>query len=364
MDLIKRERENLEERMRDLEGRKEEFYLGLGEYAAAQKQGEDEPPRVVALRESLEKTNREIEENRMLAAEITGLAKELEELENSQKERRQEIRDLTRNNQDLFENIGRAAYQAFRDGELTGEGLEEIFAPIVEQKDKINTYEVKLKGAPSGNSFFKKLAHRSREVYLKSNQSMGLRSVAKAYQRAGELLSQKSDLAYENIESLNRAYTPFLQGKNSAEVLENSLAKGEARIKELMEELRRRDALKNSRKRVGDLEKEREDKEQDRRQQLVGLGETVAALEDGLGLISQELRDRENILSREEQANQDELARLERARKRLELQGTLKKLEAEKIRMEDHLKKLQQELSDRKDEIKRVKGELDVLGDD
>lgn len=364
MDLIKREKENLEERMRDLETRKETFFLRLGEHAAGQEIKDDEPPRVVTLRESLEKVDRELEENQTVIREITDLAKELEELENSQKEKRQEIRDLTRNNQDLYENIGRAAYQAFRDGELTGEGLEEIFAPIMEQKDKINTYEVKLKGAPSGNSFFNKIAHRSREVFLKSNQSLGLRSVAKAYQRAGEQLVEKKDLAYKELEPLNRAFTPFLQSRNSAEVLEKSLAKGEARVNELMEELRRRDALRNSRKKVLDLEKAGEEKREDRRQLLVGLGESVADMEDSLGLISDELLKQKEALSREEEGNREEQERLERARRRLELQGTLKKLEAEKIRMEDHLKKLQQDLSDRKDEIKRVKGELDVLGED
>ena len=288
----------------------------------------------------------------------------MEELENRQKEKRQEVRELARNNQDYFENIGRAAYQAFRDGELKGEGLEEIFAPIMDQKEKINTYEVKLKGAPSGHSLFNKIAHRNREVFLKSNQSLGLRSVARAYQRAGEQLSQKTDLAYEDLEPLNRAYTPFLQSRNSAEVLEKSIAKGEGRITELMEELRRRDALRNSRKKVMELEKEGEERKRDRRQQLIGLGETVAAMENDPGLISEELRNQKEALAREEAGNREEGARLERARRRLELQGTLKKMEGEKNRLEDHLKKLQQDLADRKEEIKRVKGELDGLGED
>ena len=83
--------------------------------------------------------------------------------------------------------MGRAGYQAYREGLLTGESYRDIFSGLEDQREKINTFEVELKKSDEergGLNFFKKIAHRSREVYLKSNQSMRLRNLVKIYQKS------------------------------------------------------------------------------------------------------------------------------------------------------------------------------------
>ena len=112
--------------------------------------------------------------------------------------------------------MGRAGFQAFREGILSEEKFGDIFMSLEEEKSKINTFEVELKKSDAREGgFFKKIMNRSREVYLKSNQNLRIRNLAKIFQKAGEALGD-TEIPWEEHEYLKHAFLPYYKKPGKA----------------------------------------------------------------------------------------------------------------------------------------------------
>ena len=362
MDQMKRKKETLELKAREIEKRRRAYHRQIGEKLYGLPPGQDEPPQCAALREAILAGEEELRKNEELRKDLKRLVEEAEEQERLQKERRQDLRDMEKDNLGLYEKIGRAGFQAHREGTLQGEELDTLFAPLIEQKEKINTYEVELKGKnSSGGTLFNKIARGSRHVLLKGNQSLGLRSMTKAYQKTGEALSLIENLSCQGIEPLEGAFATLLQNKGAQKTLEEALAKGEARATELAEALKSRDALRLPRRRIANLEKEGENLSQKRQALITDFGAACASSTQTAKSLPEELIALGKTLSEEDLEIQEDQARLERARRRNELTEGLKKLQQERARVEKAMKDRQRELENLEEEIRRITGEREAL---
>ena len=362
MEQIKHKIDALEFKLRELRERQQACHREIGEKLYPLSPSEDEPPQCAALRKAIFAEEEAIRKKGELQEELETLVEEEEELIRLQKDRRQELRVTQKANLLLYENIGRAGFQAYREGTLRAEGLDSIFAPLIEQKEKINTYEVELKGTNgSASSFFNKIARRSRNVILKGNQSLGLRSMAKTYQKAGEALSQVDDLFYEEIEPLKRAFTPLLENRAAMKILESSLARGESRAAELTETLKRRDASRFPKRRIAGLRKEGDILKQKRLELLANFGGVCVPTAWAAENLPKALFAQGEALDRQEVEIREEQERLEKSLRQGELAESLKKLRKEKAKVELALEHRRRELEDLDKDIQRVAGDLEAL---
>ena len=217
MEKIRKQLEMLKGDFRELADRKNGFMIRFAEFLLSGDQ-DDRIAEYSELKEGVERINgikSAIEGYENNISEINKIIDNLDDLEEQRKNTRSSIRDLDKANQSLYENMGRAGYQAFKEGFLTGEGYAAVFSSLEEEKEKINTFEVELKKGSSGETgFFKKLVKSSKNVYLKSNQNLRLRNLVKIYQKAGEALGEM-DFPVNDYEPLKNAFSPYFKNRRN-----------------------------------------------------------------------------------------------------------------------------------------------------
>jgi len=326
---------------------------------------------------ALEELYRKREELQGTADELNRILEEKRQTEDARRENRNNIRELDKANQGLYENMGRAGYQyqAYREGLLTGEAYRDIFSGLEDQREKINTFEVELKKSDEergGLTFFRKIAHRSREVYLKSNQSMRLRNLVKIYQKAGEalgeLISGSEDLpgtsGAEESESLKRAFLPYRKNRQRRDTLlreETVLSEREQKLLARLEEM---NLQKNPLRSLQEMEQtgfQLDQKALGLQQQLGELWWALDKKKRKEPELPEGLVREWEALVREEDLIQKEKVRLNRQLAVEELRLQLQNHEKEKLHLENRILRLNDELDREKAEIDRVSRELEAL---
>ncbi|MDR1894504.1 MAG: hypothetical protein LBQ61_07460 [Spirochaetales bacterium] len=187
LDLVNAKIRALEKAKNDLAGETGGFLWESPEFRRASEGKDGE--------EILKMLDGEAQEKKDLAArrdEILWLLGEKKKTEEARRHIKGALRELEKSNRQYYETIGRVGFQAYREGLLSGGAYDVIFSNLRTQRERANVFEVELrKNAEDQGSkgFWEKLLHRSRGVYLKSSQNLGLRNLTRSCQRAGEMLT-------------------------------------------------------------------------------------------------------------------------------------------------------------------------------
>ncbi|MBI9102958.1 MAG: hypothetical protein JEY99_11115 [Spirochaetales bacterium] len=300
--------------------------------------------------------------------EINDLLDEKVRIEDARKNTRDVVRELEKANMSLYENMGRSGYQAYQDGLLKGEGFASVFLTLEEEKEKINTFEVELKRSGEGEAnFFKKIMNRSREVYLKSNQSMRIRNLVKIYQKAGETIGEMDPVPWEENDSLKHAFLPFYKNREKQDELtkrDTELSLDEQKVRDKMEVL---GVQRNSGKKIQELidgmdfQDDKLDQEKfylgqswwgldKKKQKEFSIPAELKKVKDSLDKADSELKEAQEIL--EKKIRVDELT------ERLKMQ------DKDRQKLENKLNQIKDDLNRKNSEIEETKKELESLKDE
>lgn len=149
-----------------------------------------------------------------------------------------EIEELERANQPVYEKLGEAAFEAYMDDPGSFAGFEELFAPVRKQQSEIEEIDAEIRSLSQETKtkkFFEKIADRGQVAYLKGLRLLRVKGYAKLYSKLGTELADSG----------------YLKGSDNSELLE--AAKPYLENKEHLDELkRRRDELKAERERLTD----------------------------------------------------------------------------------------------------------------
>ncbi len=367
MENVRKEMEGLKQKFRELESRKQDFFKKFADFLLEQEQKEyvlnlpelnDGYERVMAVRDEKQSLI-----NRIIA--IKELLKEKERFEEERKETRDSIRELEKANTSLYENMGRAGYQAYKEEHLEQKVFSQVFSTLEEEKEKINTFEVELsKTSHREGNIFKKLMTRSKEVYLKSNQNLRLRNLTRIYQKAGETLGGMPGISWDENESLKHAFLPYYKNREKQDELlgrDENLAHGEKELRNRMEEL---GVYRNSGKRIQEIEQEILFLDEKQDQEKIYFGQSWWAIDKKkrkeFKTPAYHVKEK-NSLDKAELLLVEEQAELERIIRRQELSGILNVQEKEASRISNRIDQLQNDLDRKKSEIEQSRNELKEL---
>ena len=244
------------------------------------------------------------------------------------------------------------------------------------QREKINTFEVELKKnteEQEKKGFFEKLAHRSKEVYLKSNQSIGLKNLIRHYQKAGENLANidgekglPPELAgMTEQEPLKVAFVPLEKNRERQQILlneDNALASKETELLQKLENLNI--PVKNLSRAYLELES----RQKTLAETILRTYRDIGNLWCGLDKKIKKTLELPVTLNKKWEELQKEEIRLERERDILNQKILIKNLEQKSAYHEDEINRLNlriektiEQLNAEKSELEKVKAERAAL---
>ncbi len=197
--------------------------------------------------------------NQKVVGKIVKLVERNEEIKNLLKENREGISEIEKKNEDIFEEIGRAACMAYKNFPEQKKQFEDIFTRLHELEIDLKSIDSKLKGSDSsdtGRSILNKIKEKSRLVYFRGIRAARSKKLRRAYRQAGydicnsEISKQIDDKAFLFI------FDSYNKNKAQIQNIDKQSDSFQKEQESLWEKLKDLGAEKNYQKRVNELKKE------------------------------------------------------------------------------------------------------------
>ncbi len=198
-------------------------YVKIGEAAYESENEKKEASTVSELMKQISDIDSKINSERERITNILNTVERSDEIDVLRKSLKNKIRSIEKDNVSNYETIGRAAYEAFKDGDLQSDKYADLFVAIVRSMSKINEAESEQKeiedNEKAGN-FFKRVKDKFRRVYLKKSVSAHYMQLKGHYKKAGENICGSDIITSLETESVENAVKPFKENLQGIEKLE------------------------------------------------------------------------------------------------------------------------------------------------
>lgn len=256
--------ENKERQIKDLEKKIELaesavkiHFEQIGELAIAADDEKKDASLTVDLLREIEKVDSEINHERERINDILSSVERADDIEALRKSLTDKIKSIEKDNISNYETIGRASYEAYKEGELPSERYAGIFAEIIRVMVKIDDSESERERITSGREeygFFKRLKSGARGLYLKNAVTSSYNQLQRQYKKAGEQICHSELIMNLEAESVENAVKPFRENMEGIEKLEQEDQKLTSENEELRGNLEGLGVQTNAVKTVSEIE--------------------------------------------------------------------------------------------------------------
>ncbi len=277
--------ENKERQIKDFEKSIEktgdlirQLYLDSGSIAYAEFKNSSDDSSASTYMTGISKLDRLIADELSRKDNIIKTAKRSDEIEEIRKSLKQQIRLLEKDNISNYETIGRASFEAFRQGSLPMENYEQIFADIIGSKEKIKQLEddqIDIEAALGREKLLRKVQLTAKKISNKSSISSQYRLLSKHYRKAGEQICNSELIMNLEADSVKNAVQPFRDNLDGMEKLEMEDQQLHLEKEELRGSLEGLGAGDNLKKTIADLDQLIAEYNSEREELLVSVGEIL-----------------------------------------------------------------------------------------
>ena len=198
------------------------YYEDAGEAAFAG--GEDRKGSVAAeLLNRAAAIDIEVENEHKRISDILSAVERTDEIDALRKNLKEKIRSIEKDNMSNYETIGRASFEAYKEGELPQDKYSEVFTEIVKLRLRIDEYESELKrldAAVGSRKLMEKFRDGTRRLYLKNSMAGSYKTLQRQYKKAGEKICHSELVMNLEAESVENALKPFRVNMKGIEKLE------------------------------------------------------------------------------------------------------------------------------------------------
>jgi hypothetical protein len=357
MDARKQAIAALTARGRQLAEENREQLAVLGEYLATLKPGAIRGTKLEEGYLQVKELQKELPHQRRQARSIVRLVEQHRAKQELLAENRRKTGDLEKRNEEVCEEIGRAAFRAYqhipdRRGQYGGlfTRLEELDNDFQQRRAKIESLEQDARQA----AFLARIKIRSRVAYLKSMLALKNRELAGSFRKTGREICESEFVDKIQDETFTQAIWPYMENKKQILTLQEQKAQLESRQEEIWAELKSLGAEKSHEKKVRELEKVIAETESRLKDSCLALGmlyrkNPVPALKenDDIKAIIEELERAQKMKARD----QKQINRL-----KADLQAEEISRELEKTR--EQIERLNVEIAGRKEDVAALEQSL------
>ena len=166
--------------------------------------------------------------------------------------------DIEKRNEEVFEEIGRAAFAAYKNfpdrqgmyGNIFAR-LEELEGDLQSGRVKIESYEIQIRDG----ALLTKIRNQGRIAYLKSILALKKRAQAGSFRKTGSEICESEFIDKIQDENFIQAIWPYTENKEQIASLQEQKAKLEEQQEQIWAELKSLGAEKGHEKKVRELEK-------------------------------------------------------------------------------------------------------------
>jgi DNA repair exonuclease SbcCD ATPase subunit len=330
----------------------------LGEHLSYRKVEVLTVPAMADLHRRIQELRKRLPESQQQVKRIMQCAGRNEELERKLKGLRAQAAELQKENEAICEEIGRAAFTAYKSVAPQDERYREIFEPLLEQEQEITRLEAEPERPQSpsakGGNFFRIFRETGRSLYLKGLLGLKKKNMVRVYKEAGrrfcdlELQGELTDAAVE------RALAPYAENSRKLQSLNRDVEKIQAEQASLWQELKELGAEKSHQKRVREIEQAIGRIEDELEDAFVGLGSQFRAKPLSALAEDPEITRYLRSIAKAERSNAQHRRQIERIQAAIQIDA----LGRQRQNLEERIERLDREVKTRQQEIQTLRAQI------
>ena len=366
--------DNNERRIKELEAEIEkrelviqDYYERIGEIIFAADDDKKEGSLAGKMLNEIVEIDAELNSERKRIENILSAVDRADEIEALRKNLMQKIRSIEKDNVSNYETIGRASFEAYKDGELPADRYENIFADIIKIMIKIDDDENErnhLSEKEKSAGILQRIKLKARSLYLKNVVSSHYLQLQRQYKKAGEKICNSELVMNLEADSVERALKPYRENLEGIEKLEMEDKKLDSETAKLQGSLEGLGAEANPIRTVNEIEKHVNNLYEKRKSILIESGELIAmnpkdplAKTSGIKAVLKDISGENDAISSCEEAIKHCEAEMEIERQNKEIRALNKKI----VGYEEKIINYSQEADQLKEKIQAVEQNIKKL---
>lgn len=294
--------------------------------------------------------------------QITARRAEIQEEKNT---RQAEIRTIEKDNENFYESIGEAAYEAAQQDPTRARDFQQLFDEMQTAREEIESLRNQVEEAEeelTKKRFFDKVVVRGRLALLRGKLANKEGSLPRLFFRLGQRVAESSFASDVESNDLDEALEPYKKTSRRAQELNDEIQALQNEARGLETELEEAGAGKKPGRRISELEQLTQDCERERKTLLEQLGEQVRATvpEASLPEAAADAASRISELETQIEAENAHIARLQAGIEALRIMEEIGQVERDVADKNEAIKELKASVS----ELKKRKTELESMRDE
>ena len=331
----------------------------LGEHLSYQDADALPAAEMKELHGRIQELRRQLPDSRQQVKKILQAVAGNEAMEREIRDRKLQISELTKKNQEICESIGKAAYHAYKTLPGSQKAYGELFESLEKQEQELADLEAEqrtLQEHGKEGKFFRIFRETGRSVYVKGLLSLRRKAVVKMYHEVGQNICSSQQLKDEMKEGrLEQALAPYEANEKRIAILQRELEEFLGEREKKWSELKTLGAHRSHQKRVREIESEIQRIEGRLQDAFEGLGTLARNTRSG------QFQDTEavSILNQMQEIEQDTRRRKKRI-ERLNAALQIDVLHNQLGGLADRVGKLEGEIETRRREIETLRAQIAV----
>ncbi len=257
MEPYKKRIEELERRIQRNSAEIRTQLKKLGEYLSYQEQDAFTATEMADLHRRIQDLRGQLPKSRQQVKRILQCVSRNEELEQEINEKKRQIAGLEEANQTICEEIGKAAFEAYKSRSSGREEYSALFEPLIKQERELTELEseyAKLQSHGKDGNFFRIFRETGRSLYLKGILSLKRKGIGKTYREAGKRLCESQIGAELKGGGLDRVLGPYEENDRKINALRQEVSKLRSEQEKMWNDLKELGAARSHQKRVREIE--------------------------------------------------------------------------------------------------------------
>ncbi|MFP4382527.1 MAG: hypothetical protein ACLFST_08460 [Spirochaetia bacterium] len=296
--------------------------------------------------------------------EIIAITEHQTELRNRIKTNTASIKALKTQNREQYEQIGEAAYEAYKRNPFVDKRYKDLFLELEQNHQELKEMENDIDRSEQNLSekpFFNKVVERGKIFLLRNKRTSKVNAIPRFYKHIGEQICESDFLETTENELIKQTAQPCIERRRTIQDLEAKNDMLENDITKMDEELSELCRGNRTDRELAVLKKERQDKET----QLEGVYESI-----GIAFVAEPDKtivsdpdvntplDRIRVLEADIRKEEEQVTKLSAAVKAEELTASIKKTELTIDSKNSQIEALKEELANLKSELEETEKEL------
>ncbi|MBN1835693.1 MAG: hypothetical protein JW820_07575 [Spirochaetales bacterium] len=353
----RRAMDELRRSIRQREAETEDLLGQLGEYLSYQPAERfaatplaDTHRRITELRERLPETRRQVKR-------ILQCVARSEELEKSLRAARSQLAELEEAGERICEEIGHAAFEAYRSTRPEEAEYERIFGPLLKQEEEVSGLEQEMQRVQSGTkggTFFRIFRESGRTLYVKGLMSLKKKSMAKAYREAGHRFCDSELIKGVKDPEIRQTLGPYQKNQEKQAGLHEEMRTLRSRQEALWKELKDLGAERSHLRRVREIEHQIQGIEEELDASLGSLGRMFRSKPLKSFAEDPEIKKILRHVTRVEKSTEEHRKQIGRIEAAIQLDA----LDKQRVNLESRVERLEREIESRKGEIASLRQQI------